>query len=97
MATIDPSVGPTETKYIKLKIKTKNNIVIFGFFSKKRYCYFGFFLKDLTEIRVFKKISSFSFSFFSFLVFRLSKGQITTTAASKKYFKRINAQINECY
>ena len=36
----------TETKYIKLKTKTKNNIVIFGMFHKKLYCYFGFFLKQ---------------------------------------------------
>ena len=31
----DLSVASTETKYIKLKTKTQNNIVIFGFFSKK--------------------------------------------------------------
>ena len=39
----DLSIGSTETKYIKLKTKTQNNIVIFGIFSKKSYCYFGFF------------------------------------------------------
>ena len=87
MATIDLSVGSTETKYIKLKIKTKNNIVIFGFFSKKRYCYFGFFWKDLTEIRVFKKISSFSFSFFSFLVFRPSNGFVIDSQLNNSDFQ----------
>ena len=40
LATNDLSVGSTETKYIKLKTKTQNNI---GTFSKKLYCYFGFF------------------------------------------------------
>ena len=39
----DLSFASTETKYIKLKTKTQNNIVIFGFFSKKQYCHFGFF------------------------------------------------------
>ena len=39
----DLSVGSTETKYIKLKTKTQNNIVISGIFHKKSYCYFGFF------------------------------------------------------
>ena len=33
--TYDLSVGSTETKYIKLKTKTQNNIVIFGFFFLK--------------------------------------------------------------
>jgi len=31
----DLSFASTETKYIKLKTKTQNNIVIFGFSSKK--------------------------------------------------------------
>ena len=31
----DLSVGSTETKYIKLKTKTQNNIVISGIFHKK--------------------------------------------------------------
>ena len=39
----DLSVASTETKYIKLKTKTQNNIVIFGIFHKKLYHYFGFF------------------------------------------------------
>ena len=39
----DLSVASTETKYIKLKTKTRNNIIIFGFSSKKWYCYFGFY------------------------------------------------------
>ena len=55
MATIDLSVGPTETKYIKLKIKTQNNIVILGIFHKKWYYYFGFFWNNLTKIPVFTK------------------------------------------
>ena len=49
---IDLFVGSTETKYMKLKTKTQKNIVIFGISSKKLYCYFGFFWKNLTEIRV---------------------------------------------
>ena len=31
----DLSVASTETKYVKLKTKTQNNIVIFGFSLKK--------------------------------------------------------------
>ena len=31
----DLSIGSTETKFIKLKTKTQNNIVIFGIFHKK--------------------------------------------------------------
>ena len=42
----DLSVGSTETKYIKLKTKTQNNIVIFGIFLKKWYYYLGFFSKQ---------------------------------------------------
>ena len=61
------SVGSTETKYIKLKTKTQNNIVISGIFHKKWY---WLFLKKIDwNTSVYKKISSFSFSF---LVFRLS-------------------------
>ena len=66
----DLSVGSTETKYIKLKTKTQNNIVIYGIFSKKWYCYFGFFWKNLTEIWVFTKKSAVLV--FGFLVFQLS-------------------------
>ena len=33
MKIFDLSFASTETKYIKLKTKTQNNIVIFGFFS----------------------------------------------------------------
>ena len=36
----DLSFASTETKYIKLKTKTQNNIVIFGLFHKKWYYYF---------------------------------------------------------
>ena len=39
----DLSFASTETKFIKPKTKTQNNIVIFGFFHKKLYYYFGFF------------------------------------------------------
>ena len=52
---IDLSVASTETKYIKLKTKTQNNIVIFGIFHKKLYYYFGFFWNNLTKIPVFTK------------------------------------------
>ena len=43
LVTFDLSVGSTETKYIKLKTKTQNDIVIFGVFHKKLCYYFGFF------------------------------------------------------
>ena len=75
--TYDQSIGSTETKYIKPNTKTQNNIVISWIFHKKWFCYFGFFWKKLTEIRVFtKKISGFSFWLLSFLVLRLSNGLI---------------------
>ena len=41
----DLSFAPTETKYIKPKTKTQNNIVIFGFFHKKIILLFWLFLK----------------------------------------------------
>ena len=41
----DLSFASTETKYIKPKTKTKNNIVIFGFFHKKIILLFWLFLK----------------------------------------------------
>ena len=41
--TYDLSFASTETKYIKLKTKPQNNIVIFGIFHKKLCYYFGFF------------------------------------------------------
>ena len=63
----DLSVGSTETKYIKIKNKTQNDIVIFGIVSKILYCYFGFYKKILTEIRVFTKKSAVFV--FGFLVF----------------------------
>ena len=40
--TYDLSFASTETKFIKPKTKTQNNIVIFGFFLKKLCYYFGF-------------------------------------------------------
>ena len=56
-----------ETKYIKLKTQTQNNIDIFGIFHKKSYYYFGFFWNNLTKIPVFtKKISSLVFGFLVF-------------------------------
>jgi hypothetical protein len=52
--------------YIKLKTKTQNNIVIFGIFHKKLYCYFAFFLNNFTKIRLlFIKTQHFSVWFFS--------------------------------
>ena len=56
--TFDLSFASTETKYIKLKTKTQNNIVIFGIFHKKWYYYFGFFWNNLTKIPVFTKKSA---------------------------------------
>ena len=58
--TYDLSVGSTETKYIKLKTKPQNNIVIFGFFHEELYYYVGFFCNNLT-----KKTSFLFFLFFS--------------------------------
>ena len=79
--TYDLSFASTETKYIKLKTQTQNNIVIFGFFHKRLYYYFGFFLNNLTKkTSVYKKISSFGFWFFSFLVFRPSNGLLNRLA-----------------
>ena len=40
------SIGETKTKYVKLKTKTQNNIVIFGFFHKKIMLLFWLFLKQ---------------------------------------------------
>ena len=56
--TNDLSVVSTETKYIKLKTKTQNNIVIFGIFHKKIYYYFGFSWNNLTKKPVFTKKSA---------------------------------------
>ena len=53
--------------YIKLKTKTQNDIVISGIFHKKFNCYFGFFCKNLIEIRVFTK--KLAVLVFGFLVF----------------------------
>ena len=55
----DLSVGLTETKYIKLKTKTQNNIVTFGFFLKSYIVILAFFEKFLTEIPVFTKNQQF--------------------------------------
>ena len=63
----DLSVGSTETKYIKLKTKPQNNIVISGIFYKNWYYYCGFFWKKLTEIRVFT--NKWALLVFGFLVF----------------------------
>ena len=41
----DLSFASTETKFIKPKTKTQNNIVIFGFFHKKIILLFWLFLK----------------------------------------------------
>ena len=41
----DLSFASTETKFIKPKTKTQNNIVIFGFFHKKNILLFWLFLK----------------------------------------------------
>ena len=43
--SIDLSFASTETKFIKPKTKTQNNIVIFGFFHKKIMLLFWLFLK----------------------------------------------------
>ena len=43
LVTFDLSFASTETKYIKVKTKTQNNIVILGIFHKKLCYYFGFF------------------------------------------------------
>ena len=43
--TYDLSFASTETKFIKPKTKTQNNIVIFGFFHKKIILLFWLFLK----------------------------------------------------
>ena len=43
--TNDLSFASTETKFIKPKTKTQNNIVIFGFFHKKIKLLFWLFLK----------------------------------------------------
>ena len=45
------------------KTKTQNNIVIFGIFHKKLYCYFVFFLTKI-RLLLFIKTQHFSFSFF---------------------------------
>ena len=45
LVTFDLSFASTETKYIKPKTKTQNNIVIFGFFHKKIILIFWLFLK----------------------------------------------------
>ena len=55
---IDLSVGSTETKYIKLKTKPQNIIVIFGIFHIEWYYYFGFFWNNLTKIPVVTKRSA---------------------------------------
>ena len=61
----DLSFASTETKYIKLKTKTQNNIVISGIFHKEWYYYFGFFLKQFdSNTSVYQKISSFGFLVF---------------------------------
>ena len=49
-------------------------LLYLDFFLKKWFCYFGFFWKNLTEIQVLTKKSAGLV--FSFLVFRLSNGQI---------------------
>ena len=59
MATIDLSVGSTETKYIKLKIKTQNNIVIFGFFSKNYVVILTFFEKNWLKYECLQKNQQF--------------------------------------
>ena len=41
----DLSFASTETKFIKPKTKTQNNIIIFGFFHKKIILLFWLFLK----------------------------------------------------
>ena len=43
LVTIDLSFASTETKYIKLKTKTQNNIVIFGIFHKNYIIFLAFF------------------------------------------------------
>ena len=43
MGSIDLSVASTETKYIKLKNKTQNDIFIFGIFHKNYIIILAFF------------------------------------------------------
>ena len=45
LVTFDLSFASTETKYIKLKTKTQNNIVISGFFHKKIILLFWLFFE----------------------------------------------------
>ena len=70
-AIIDLSIGSTETKYIQLKNKTQNNIVIFGIFSKKNIVIlFLFFEKIWPKYKCVQKKSAV----LGLLVFRLSNG-----------------------
>ena len=58
----DLSFASTETKYIKVKTQTQNNIVIFGiYFFKKVILLFWLLEKQMTEIRVFTKKSAVFF------------------------------------
>ena len=44
-AAFDLSFASTETKFIKPKTKTQNNIVMFGFFHKKKILFWLFLKK----------------------------------------------------
>ena len=55
--TIDLSVGSTETKYIKVKTKAQNDIVIFDIFSKNLYFSQFFSKKAKMKISFFSKNS----------------------------------------
>ena len=58
MISNDLSFASTETKFIKPKTKTQNNIVIFGFFHKKKCIIILAFWKNLTKQPVFTKKSA---------------------------------------
>ena len=72
MGSIDLSVASTETKYIKLKNKTQNDIFIFGIFHKNYIIILAFFEMIWLKYKYLQKKSAVLF--FSFLVFRPCNG-----------------------
>ena len=64
------------TKYIKLKTKTQNNIVMFDIFPKNDIVILAFFEKKMTEIWVFTNKSAvlvFGFLVFQYFVYSMDR------------------------